>query len=183
MIRVDSFSPTRYATLSDQILADTIKVMKSYAIQRWFLSLNSDVIAVMMRNWLLLFLGLFFSLQVHARESFPTRCRFGQSTAAGSADYLVNLIKQGGPFLYAKDGVVFGNYEGILPRQWCGYYHEFRVKTPRACNRGARCIIAGGTLPPQKKLLVIITILTIIVSISCAFRSDEDIEVGAASYR
>ena len=54
------------------------------------------------------------------------------------------LIKQGGPFPYAKDGVVFGNYEGLLPRQKRGYYHEYTVKTPRARNRGARRIVSGG---------------------------------------
>jgi len=57
---------------------------------------------------------------------------------------MLKLIKQGGPFPYAKDGVVFGNYEGFLPRQGRGYYHEFTVVTPRARNRGARRIIAGG---------------------------------------
>lgn len=54
------------------------------------------------------------------------------------------LIKRGGPFPYAKDGVVFGNYEGALPRRKRGYYHEYTVKTPRARNRGARRIISGG---------------------------------------
>lgn len=54
------------------------------------------------------------------------------------------LIRQGGPYPYAKDGVVFGNYEGVLPRQKRGYYHEFTVKTPKARNRGARRIISGG---------------------------------------
>lgn len=53
-------------------------------------------------------------------------------------------IKQGGPFAYDKDGVVFGNYESRLPRQKRGYYHEYTVKTPRARNRGACRIIAGG---------------------------------------
>ena len=56
------------------------------------------------------------------------------------------LIKQGGPYPYAKDGVVFGNYEGSLPRQQRGYYHEFTVKTPHARNRGARRIIVGGNV-------------------------------------
>lgn len=58
------------------------------------------------------------------------------------------LIKQGGPFTYEKDGVVFGNYESRLPKQKRGYYHEYTVKTPRARNRGARRIIAGG-IPEQ----------------------------------
>jgi ribonuclease T1 len=52
-------------------------------------------------------------------------------------------IKAGGPFLYSKDGAVFGNYEARLPKQRRGYYHEYTVKTPRARNRGARRIIAG----------------------------------------
>lgn len=54
------------------------------------------------------------------------------------------LIKQGGPFPYDKDGSVFGNYEGLLPKQKRGYYHEFTVKTPRVRNRGARRIVVGG---------------------------------------
>nr|WP_230410215.1 ribonuclease [Undibacterium rugosum] len=60
------------------------------------------------------------------------------------AQSLLQLIKQGGPFPYAKDGVVFGNYEGALPKQKRGYYHEYTVKTPGARNRGARRIVAGG---------------------------------------
>ncbi len=54
------------------------------------------------------------------------------------------LIKAGGPFAYAKDGVVFSNRERILPKQPRGYYTEYTVKTPGAKNRGARRIVAGG---------------------------------------
>jgi ribonuclease T1 len=53
-------------------------------------------------------------------------------------------IKKGGPFPYQKDGAVFGNFERILPQQRRGYYREYTVKTPRARNRGARRIVAGG---------------------------------------
>jgi len=53
-------------------------------------------------------------------------------------------IKQGGPFPYAKDGAVFGNYEGLLPKRKRGYYREFTVKTPGSRNRGARRIVSGG---------------------------------------
>src|SRR3569833_4289043 len=56
------------------------------------------------------------------------------------------LIKKGGPFPYVKDGVVFGNYEGVLPKQKRGYYLEFTVKTLGARNRGARRIIVCGEL-------------------------------------
>jgi ribonuclease T1 len=55
----------------------------------------------------------------------------------------LRTIKQGGPFAYSRDGVVFGNYERILPKQSRGYYHEYTVKTPGAHNRGARRIICG----------------------------------------
>ena len=54
------------------------------------------------------------------------------------------LIKAGGPFPYARDGAVFGNREGRLPRHERGYYREYTVKTPGARDRGARRIIAGG---------------------------------------
>jgi ribonuclease T1 len=59
----------------------------------------------------------------------------------------LDLIKQGGPYPYGKDGAVFGNYEGVLPKQKRGYYHEFTVTTPKARNRGARRIISGGNPP------------------------------------
>ena len=53
-------------------------------------------------------------------------------------------ISQGGPFRYDRDGVVFGNYEKLLPAQHRGYYHEYTVHTPGSKNRGARRIICGG---------------------------------------
>ena len=55
----------------------------------------------------------------------------------------IALIRKGGPFPYAKDGVIFGNREGILPRQVRGYYREYTVKTPGVRTRGARRIIWG----------------------------------------
>ncbi len=58
-------------------------------------------------------------------------------------------IRQGGPFPYDKDGVVFGNRERILPAEKRGYYHEYTVKTPGSRDRGARRIVCGGkkTMP------------------------------------
>ena len=55
----------------------------------------------------------------------------------------IALIRQGGPFPYAKDGAIFGNREQVLPRQNRGYYREYTVKTPGERNRGARRIIWG----------------------------------------
>lgn len=55
----------------------------------------------------------------------------------------LQLIKRGGPFPYPRDGVVFGNFERILPKQSRGYYHEYTVKTPGISHRGARRIVCG----------------------------------------
>lgn len=53
------------------------------------------------------------------------------------------LIKAGGPFPFARDGVVFNNREGLLPKRGRGYYREYTVRTPGARDRGARRIVAG----------------------------------------
>jgi guanyl-specific ribonuclease Sa len=58
------------------------------------------------------------------------------------------LIARGGPYPYRQDGVVFGNYEHLLPNQPRGWYHEYTVETPGAHDRGARRIITGGN-PPE----------------------------------
>ncbi|MET9347431.1 ribonuclease domain-containing protein [Streptomyces termitum] len=53
------------------------------------------------------------------------------------------LIAKGGPYPYAKDGTVFGNFERVLPKRPRGYYHEYTVKTPGSRDRGARRIVTG----------------------------------------
>lgn len=53
------------------------------------------------------------------------------------------LIKNGGPFPFRKDGIVFLNRERRLPLQPRGYYTEYTVRTPGRADRGARRIIAG----------------------------------------
>ncbi|HWW04835.1 ribonuclease [Collimonas sp.] len=117
--------------------------MKSHATRYHFLGLSSDFATAMLRNGILLLLGLLLSFQVFARDALPQDVVAADQLPQEAQATLI-LIKQGGPFPYAKDGVIFGNYEGMLPRQQRGYYHEFTVKTPRARNRGARRIIAGG---------------------------------------
>jgi ribonuclease T1 len=59
----------------------------------------------------------------------------------------LDLIARGGPFPHSQDGVVFGNYEHLLPEQPRGYYHEYTVETPGASTRGTRRIITGGKPP------------------------------------
>jgi ribonuclease T1 len=62
--------------------------------------------------------------------------------AQGRATYA--LIRQGGPFPYDKDGIVFGNRERLLPAHKRGYYREYTVRTPGVRGRGGRRIICGG---------------------------------------
>jgi ribonuclease T1 len=56
----------------------------------------------------------------------------------------LQLIENGGPFPYPKDGSVFSNYERLLPDKPAGYYHEYTVITPGSADRGARRIVAGS---------------------------------------
>ena len=55
----------------------------------------------------------------------------------------IGLIRQGGPFPFPKDGSVFGNREGLLPKKPRGYYREYTVPTPGASNRGAWRVVQG----------------------------------------
>lgn len=60
------------------------------------------------------------------------------------ATQTLNLIRQGGPFPYPRDGIIFSNREALLPPHRRGYYREYTVKTPGSRDRGARRIIAGS---------------------------------------
>jgi len=53
------------------------------------------------------------------------------------------LIRDGGPFPYTKDGAVFQNREGILPRHPSGWYREYTVKKPGESDRGPWRIVTG----------------------------------------
>jgi guanyl-specific ribonuclease Sa len=60
----------------------------------------------------------------------------------------LELIEQGGPFPYDRDGTTFQNRERRLPDKPRGYYREYTVATPGSSDRGARRIVAGGQ-PPE----------------------------------
>ena len=86
-----------------------------------------------------------FSL-VQAKESATTLPNASIALAdlpvQGQQTY--TLIRQGGPFEYEKDGVVFGNRERLLPSHKRGFYREYTVKTPGSPSRGQRRIVCGG---------------------------------------
>ena len=60
------------------------------------------------------------------------------------AAHTLQVIRNGGPFPYSRDGVVFGNRERILPMRPRGYYREYTVTTPGSRYRGAQRIVCGG---------------------------------------
>lgn len=96
-----------------------------------------------MRWWLPLLVSLAMGL-AHARAPQPTADEVSAHTLPREAQETLALIKRGGPFPYARDGTVFGNYERRLPVRPRGYYREYTVPTPGARDRGARRIVAGA---------------------------------------
>ena len=98
---------------------------------------------------LLLAIGTFSTSLVQARseadrqtENSLASVRVAQLPRQGQETY--EAIRKGGPFLYDKDGMVFGNRERLLPAQKRGYYREYTVTTPGSRDRGARRIVCGG---------------------------------------
>jgi ribonuclease T1 len=78
-------------------------------------------------------------------ESMPSVVQVAELPRQGRETY--ELIRQGGPFPYDKDGGVFGNRERLLPAHKRGYWREYTVTTPGSRDRGARRIVCGG--PPR----------------------------------
>lgn len=106
----------------------------------------------LLRAWLIVFLAVLWLPEGVQADSYHS----AQSTHAElamislaelppEARDTLRTIKQGGPFAYPRDGVVFSNFERVLPKRSRGYYHEYTVKTPGTHNRGARRIISGAT--------------------------------------
>lgn len=116
--------------------------------------MRDTVVHHMLRTLKTLALGAAFTLSasaLQAQDVWPSatakEITVEQLPPQGQATY--QLIFQGGPFPYDKDGSVFGNRERLLPAQRRGYYREYTVPTPRAKDRGARRIVCGGLPPTQ----------------------------------
>jgi ribonuclease T1 len=96
-------------------------------------------------KWAVLLLTTLLCSLSQAREAHA-----GMIAAADlpvEARQTLDRIKHGGPFPYAKDGAIFGNYERQLPTRPRGYYREYTVRTPGMRGRGARRLVAGGQPP------------------------------------
>ena len=74
----------------------------------------------------------------------PSTSTVGVSELPREAQQVYRLLLASGPFEYSKDGTVFANREGLLPREHNGYYREFTVETPGSSDRGARRLVTGG---------------------------------------
>jgi ribonuclease T1 len=93
---------------------------------------------------LLLFLFAQFAVPVlSARQKQAGITTVNAADLPKEAQQTIALIRKGGPYPYKKDGVVFGNFEKLLPLHERGYYKEFTVRTPGSRNRGAQRIISG----------------------------------------
>lgn len=104
----------------------------------------------LLRAWLIIFLAVLWfpaGAQAHTHHKAQTEhadpATISVARLPPQARDTLRAIKRGGPFAYPRDGVVFGNFEHVLPKRPRGYYHEYTVKTPGTHNRGARRIISG----------------------------------------
>jgi ribonuclease T1 len=112
--------------------------------------------ALTRQRWFVLLMGFILMVctnMVQARSSQEVQTQpsllVSEMPREGQKTY--QLILQGGPFPYEKDGTVFGNRERLLPRHARGHYREYTVRTPGARNRGARRIVCGGQEPTRPK--------------------------------
>jgi ribonuclease T1 len=93
--------------------------------------------------------GLLSISAVPAREQAPAAPPVAIAALPAEAQSVERAIRQGGPFAYSKDGIVFANRERLLPEQPRGFYREYTVPTPGAHDRGARRIVCGGSRPTE----------------------------------
>ena len=91
--------------------------------------------------------GLLSISAVQAREQALALPPVPVATLPAEAQSVEAAIRQGGPFAFPKDGMVFANRERLLPAHPRGFYREYTVPTPGARDRGARRIVCGGHRP------------------------------------
>jgi len=88
-----------------------------------------------------------FASPAHSRTTAADVPAVARADLPKEARAVDAAIRTGGTFRYDRDGVVFGNFEKLLPVEPRGYYHEYTVPTPGTKSRGARRIVCGG---PQR---------------------------------
>jgi ribonuclease T1 len=94
---------------------------------------------------LLLAVSLFACGDSPAQRAPGANSEVAAAELPAQARETIALIRKGGPFPYERDGIVFGNFEKLLPLKERGYYREYTVRTPGVKGRGARRIVSGGS--------------------------------------
>jgi ribonuclease T1 len=112
--------------------------------------------AVARQRWFVLLMGFILMVctvlvQARSPQEVQSQPNLLVSEMPREGQKTYQLILQGGPFPYDKDGTVFGNRERLLPRHARGYYREYTVRTPGTRHRGARRIVCGGQEPTRPK--------------------------------
>ena len=90
--------------------------------------------------------GLLSIAAVQAQAPQPSPPAVAAVSLPDEARAVDRAIRLGGPFAFAKDGIVFANRERLLPEQPRGFYREYTVPTPGARDRGGRRIVCGGAV-------------------------------------
>lgn len=98
-----------------------------------------------MRTVRLLVLGMLLLLTGSSPLAHETNVAIRAAELPAQAQQTLALIRLGGRFPFSRDGAIFANREGRLPRAVHGTYREYTVVTPGSRDRGARRIIAAGT--------------------------------------
>ncbi|HSQ05277.1 MAG TPA: ribonuclease domain-containing protein [Burkholderiales bacterium] len=90
-------------------------------------------------------LGWGFCAEARVGEPAPAHATRVASTGELPTEARETLarIQQGGPYPYQRDGIVFNNYERLLPSRPRGYYREYTVPEPSGRGRGPRRLIVG----------------------------------------
>ena len=88
--------------------------------------------------------GLLSIASVQAREQPAPAPSIAVAALPAEARAVDQAVHRGGPFAFAKDGIVFANRERLLPSHRRGFYREYTVPTPGAHDRGGRRIVCGG---------------------------------------
>ena len=91
--------------------------------------------------------GLLSLGAAQARENASVPAGVAVAALPVEAQSVHRAIPRGGPFAFAKDGIVFANRERLLPAEPRGFYREYTVPTPGARDRGGRRIVCGGHQP------------------------------------
>ncbi len=99
------------------------------------------VVATLVAVFLTACLHLGIAGQAWGRESATELAGIPLANLPIEAQETLRLIRSGGPFPHARDGAVFLNREGRLPKLPRGSYREYTVKTPGSRDRGARRIV------------------------------------------